>query len=122
MSHFSKDDIFEKAKDLAKLIVETDEVALYKNAEFQLNENQKVRNLIDKIKDLQKQAVNLEHVEKTIALRETEFLLDKLHKELDEMPIIQEFKRSQYEVNELLQMVTSVISNTVSNEIKNVLK
>lgn len=121
MSHLTKEDVIEKAKSLARMITETDEVTFYKNAEIQLNENQKVSNLINKIKDLQKQAVNLQHVEKAKALQETESLLDTLHMELDEMPIIQDFKRSQYEVNELLQMVTTVISNSVSNEIKNAL-
>lgn len=30
---------------------------------------------------------------------------------------MQEFKESQYEVNELLQMVSNTIANTVTNEI-----
>lgn len=117
MSNFTKDEIVEKAKHLAMVISEIEEVTFFKNAEMQLNENQKVSNLISSIKDLQKQAVNLEHFEKTEALREVEILLKKLQSELDELPIIQDFKRSQYEVNELLQMVTSVISDTVSNEV-----
>lgn len=122
MSYITKEDILEKAKNLANMIAETEEVTFYKNAELQLNDNQKVSHLINKIKDLQKQAVNLKHIEKFNALGEAEILLDKFQTELDELPIIQDFKQSQFEVNELLQMVTTVISETVSNEVKNAIK
>ena len=40
-----------------------------------------------------------------------------IEKELDEMPIVSEFKEAQVEVNELLQMVSHSISHTVTNEI-----
>src|SRR5690606_34109395 len=35
----------------------------------------------------------------------------------DEIPIVQEFKQSQIEVNNLLQLVSSAISNKVTDEI-----
>lgn len=36
-------------------------------------------------------------------------------KEIDELPIVEEFKQSQVDVNDLLQMVSSQISNTVTD-------
>ena len=54
---------------------------------------------------------------KTEALKKTEDKLAKVERELDEIPIVQEFKQSQVEVNDLLQMVATVISNTVTDEI-----
>ncbi|WP_374722634.1 YlbF family regulator, partial [Peribacillus tepidiphilus] len=41
--------------------------------------------------------------------------IDALEKELNEIPIVQEFKQSQTDVNDLLQMVASAISNTVTD-------
>ncbi len=43
--------------------------------------------------------------------------LEKIENELDEIPIVQEFKQSQEDVNDLLQIVAATISNTVTDEI-----
>ena len=43
MGKFTKDEIIEKARDLAKMIAETDEVDFFKRAEAQIHENEKVR-------------------------------------------------------------------------------
>ena len=65
MAKYTKDDIVARAKELAQMIAETEEVDFFKRAEAQINENQKVRTLIADIKGLQKQAVNLQHYGKT---------------------------------------------------------
>ena len=36
---------------------------------------------------------------------------------MDEIPVVNEFKQSQVEVNDLLQLVATTISNAVTNEI-----
>ena len=43
--------------------------------------------------------------------------ISNLQEELDEIPIVKEFKDSQVEVNDLLQMVATTISNKVTDEI-----
>jgi cell fate (sporulation/competence/biofilm development) regulator YmcA (YheA/YmcA/DUF963 family) len=103
---YTKKDIVQKARDLAKMIAETDEVSFFKRAESQINENAKVSQIINQIKTLQKQA-----------LKQVEAKIDALQEELDSIPIIQEFKDSQMEVNDLLQLVANTISNQVTNEI-----
>ncbi|KKB71768.1 MULTISPECIES: RicAFT regulatory complex protein RicA family protein [Bacillus] len=117
MTLYTKKDIVEKARELAKMIAETEEVDFFKRAEEQINENAKVSNLINQIKALQKQAVNFKHYEKHEALKQTEAKIDALQAELDDIPIIQEFRDSQMEVNDLLQLVAHTISNQVTNEI-----
>lgn len=117
MGNFTKEQIIDKARDLAKMIASTDEVDFFKRAEAQINENKNVAELMSVIKGLQKQAVNFQHYGKSEALKKTEEKLAKVEQELDEIPIVQEFKQSQLEVNDLLQMVATVISNTVTDEI-----
>ncbi|RST75552.1 hypothetical protein D4T97_009980 [Siminovitchia acidinfaciens] len=117
MAKYTKEDIVARAHELAKMIANTDEVDFFKRAEAQINENQKVREMIASIKSLQKQAVNFQHYEKDRALKLVEEKLENLEKELDEIPIVQEFKQSQTDVNDLLQMVASAISNKVTDEI-----
>jgi cell fate (sporulation/competence/biofilm development) regulator YmcA (YheA/YmcA/DUF963 family) len=117
MGKYTKDEIVAKAKDLAKMIAETEEVDFFKRAEAQIHENKKVSTSISAIKGLQKQAVNLQHYGKVEALRKTEEKIAALEQELDEIPVVYEFKQSQADVNDLLQLVASTISNSVTNEI-----
>lgn len=117
MAKYSKDDIVARAKELARMVAETDEVDFFKRAEAQIHENKKVSTLIADMKGLQKQAVNLEHYRKHEALKKVEAQISSIEKELDEIPVVQEFKQSQIEVNDLLQIIASTISNTVTDEI-----
>jgi len=117
VAKYTKDDIVARAADLARMIAETDEVDFFKRAEAHINENQKVKTLISDIKGLQKQAVNLQHYGKSEALKKVEDKIAAIEKELDEIPVVQDFKQSQVDVNELLQVIASTISNTVTDEI-----
>lgn len=117
MGKYDKDAIVARARELAQMIADTEEVDFFKRAEAQIHENEKVGRLISEIKGLQKQAVNLEHYGKPEALRRTEEKLAALEAELDSIPVVQEFKQSQIDVNELLQLVATTISNKVTDEV-----
>lgn len=117
MGNYTKDDIIAKARDLAKMIAETEEVDFFKRAEAAIHENEKVRVNIKTIKGLQKQAVNLQHYGKEEALKKTEEKISTLEIELNEIPVVNEFKQSQADVNDLLQLVATTISNSVTDEI-----
>jgi cell fate (sporulation/competence/biofilm development) regulator YmcA (YheA/YmcA/DUF963 family) len=117
MTKYTKDDIMKRAEELATMIAETEEVDFFKRAEAQIHENQKVREMIASIKSLQKQAVNFQHYGKTEALKMVEEKIENLEKEIDAIPVVQQFKESQTDVNDLLQIVASVISNNVTDHI-----
>jgi len=117
VAKYTKEDIVSRAQDLARMIAETEEVDFFKRAEAHIHENEKIRTLIADIKGLQKQAVNLQHYGKPEALKKVEERIAMLEQELDEIPIVQEFKQSQVDVNDLLQMIAVTISNTVTDEI-----
>lgn len=117
MAKYSRVEIIAKAKELARMMSEADEVDFFKRAEKQINKNKKVAALIAEIKKHQKEAVNLQHFGKEEALKKVEEKINRLTDEVDQIPIVQEFKQSQTEVNQLLQLVTTTISNTVTQEI-----
>lgn len=114
---FTKDEIIEKARDLAHMLANTEEVEFYKRAEAQINENQKVREKIASMKSLQTQAVNFQNYEKERALKAIEKKIEQVQGEIDAIPLVQEFKQSQDEVNNLLQLVSNTIANSVTDEI-----
>ena len=114
---YTKDEIVEKAKEIAHMIANTEEVEFFKKVEEQINENQKVREKIASLKTLQKQAVNFQHLGKEKALKMIEGKIATIEEEIDQVPVVQQFKQSQFEVNELLQRVSKAIANNVTNEI-----
>lgn len=114
---YTKEEIVVKAKELAKMIAETEEVDFFTRAEQQVNANLRIQELIAQIKKEQKEAVNLEHYNKPEALKKVDERIDQLNDELDQIPLVQEFKRSQMAVNNILQLVATTISNEVTDEI-----
>ncbi|TDM04138.1 RicAFT regulatory complex protein RicA family protein [Macrococcus carouselicus] len=114
---YTNDQILEHAKELGRMMAETDAVDFFKRAEAQIHENQTVREKMASLKSLQKQAVNFEQYGKEKALAMTEEKIAKVEAELDEMPLVDQFKEAQGEVNSLLQMVSHAISQTVTDEI-----
>lgn len=83
----------------------------------QINENQQVRERIASLKSLQKQAVNFQHLGKEKALKMIEDKIAKIEEEINDIPVVQQFKESQGDVNDLLQLVSNTIANNVTNEI-----
>ena len=114
---YTKDEIVEKAKEIAHMIANTEEVEFFKKAEAQINENQFVREKIASLKTLQKQAVNFQHLGKEKALTMIEGKIAGIEEEIDALPVVVEFKQSQTEVNELLQLVSNAIANNVTDEV-----
>ncbi|WP_289136381.1 RicAFT regulatory complex protein RicA family protein [uncultured Brevibacillus sp.] len=114
---YTQKEILDKARELAAMISRTNEVDFFKRAELQIKHNERVQELIDTLKQKQKQMVMFESINKTELAKKVEGEYNQLHEELDSIPIVNEFKQSQVDVNDLLQMVTNVITNTVSERI-----
>ncbi|WJY28666.1 MULTISPECIES: RicAFT regulatory complex protein RicA family protein [Sporosarcina] len=114
---YTKEQIIDKAREIAHMIANTEQVELFKQTEAHINENKKVREKIASLKSLQKQAVNFQEYDKERALGIIEKKIEEIENEIDEIPLVQEFKQSQNDVNDLLQLVSNTISNRVTDEI-----
>src|SRR5699024_11756761 len=95
MKIYSREEVLTEAKKLAEMLANTEEIERFKQVEAKINENQKVQRLVTKIKTLQKQAVNLQAYEKQSALKIVEETIDEAQKELDSIPIVEEFQDIQ---------------------------
>ncbi|WP_163653235.1 RicAFT regulatory complex protein RicA family protein [Listeria sp. PSOL-1] len=113
-----KEKIIKQAEQLRDKLAETDEVAFYRTAEARIHENEKIKQKIAAIKDLQKQAVNLEHYQKHEALRQVEQQIKELNEEIDRLPIVTEYRRAQLEANDLIQLLTKEIAKQISQHIE----
>lgn len=117
MAEYSRKQVIEEANKLANMLANTEEIDRFKLLEAKLNENQKVQILINKIKALQKQAVNFQAYGKEEAQKKVEKEIDRLQAEIDDIPVVQEFKESQIVINDILQLVSNTIAREVTNEV-----
>ena|SRR5699024_8447068 len=117
MTIYSREDVLKEAKDLASMLAQTEEIERFKQIEAKINSNEKVQKLISRIKQLQKQAVNLQAYEKTEAVKKVDLEIDAVQEELDAIPIVQEFKEIQVVINDVLQLVSGTIAREVTNRV-----
>src|SRR5690625_213778 len=117
MKTYTRQEVLDEAKHLASMLSNIEEINRFKVLEAKVNAHSKIQDKIKQIKSLQKQAVNLQAYDKKEALKLVEEQIDRLHEELDEIPIVQEFKDIQVTVNNILQLVTKTIAREVTNQI-----
>lgn len=117
MSEYTRKEVLDEAKKLATMLANTEEIERFKQVEAKINDSQKVQKLISSIKILQKQAVNFQAYEKKEALEKVESEIDRLQAEIDDIPVVQEFKEIQVVVNDILQLITGTIAREVTNNV-----
>ena len=110
-------DIMAKAKELAEMIYTSEEVQHYRRAEAQIKANEKVQSIIAQIKKKQKEIVAFERFQNPAMVKKIEAEIEALQGELDRMPIVADFQQSQSDINYLLQLVVSVIRDTVAKKL-----
>lgn len=113
---YSTEDILAKTKIIAEHLSSAEQVRFYRQAEAKISANQKVQRLVDEIKKLQKESVNLQHFQKHEAYKQNEAKIDRLQAELNSIPVVQEFRQSQEEVNDFLQLMVNLMSKRVADE------
>ncbi|NQX57305.1 YlbF family regulator [Paenibacillus qinlingensis] len=112
-----RDDILAKAKELAALLTTSNEVQFYQKAEKQIATNPDIQGLISSIKKKQKEIVAFETFQNKKMVEKIENEIEVLQDELDGIPIVNEFKQTQEDINYLLQLVMSVVRDTISDKI-----
>ncbi len=106
-----------KAKELAALLSTSNEVQFFQKAEKQIANNDHIQSLISAIKKKQKEIVAFETFQNQKMVDKIEKEIEELQNELDAIPIVSEFKQSQEDINYLLQLVMTVIRDTISETI-----
>lgn len=110
-------DIMSKAKELAELIGTSEEVQHFQKAEQLIQQHERVQALISTIKKKQKEVVAFESFQNKAMVEKIEGEMNELQEELENIPVVTEFQQSQSDINYLLQLVISVIRDTVSEKV-----
>ncbi|MFD2613088.1 RicAFT regulatory complex protein RicA family protein [Paenibacillus gansuensis] len=112
-----REDILAKTKELAELISTSEEVTVYQKAEALINGNERIQQLISAIKKKQKEIVAFQTFKNEKMVAKIEGEIETLQDELDGIPLVAQFQQSQADLNYLLQLIFSVIRDTVSENI-----
>jgi cell fate (sporulation/competence/biofilm development) regulator YmcA (YheA/YmcA/DUF963 family) len=112
-----RDDIMGKAKELADMLGTSEEVKQFQQAEAKIRDHERIQQLIATIKKKQKEIVAFESFNNSAMVSKIEQEIDDLQNELDSIPLVTEFQQSQSDINYLLQLVISVIRDTVSEKV-----
>lgn len=112
-----RDDIMAKAGELAELISTSEEVKMFQQAEEKIRNHERVQDLIKTIKKKQKEIVAFETFQNKDMVAKIEREIEELQDEIDGIPLVVEFQQSQSDINYLLQLVVSVIHDTVSQKV-----
>lgn len=112
-----REDIMSKAKELAELIGTSEEVQQFQKAEKLIQQHERIQTLISTIKKKQKEIVAFETFQNQAMVQKIEREIEELQDELDGIPIVTEFQQSQSDINYLLQLVVSVIRDTVASKV-----
>ncbi len=99
----------EELDKLIALLQKKEEIIRYQQMEKEVQENDWLDELVETIKDKQRDLVNFEHYEKPEAYQATLKELDRLNKELDENITVKAYKDSLWEANEVVQLLFSKI-------------
>ncbi len=112
-----RDDILAKAQELADLIMTSEEVRIYQEAERKVSSHGEIQSIISSIKRKQKEIVAFESFQNQSMVKKIENEIEELQDKLDEYPIVTEFRQSQSDINYLLQLIINVVKDTVSEKI-----
>lgn len=112
-----QEDVMAKAKELADLISSSEEVQQFQQAEEKIRNHDRVQDLITVIKKKQKEIVAFESFRNKDMVAKIEAEIEVLQDEIDGIPVVVEFQQSQSDINYLLQLVISVIRDTVSEKV-----
>ncbi|MGZ4106270.1 MAG: YlbF family regulator [Tumebacillaceae bacterium] len=116
MTALDRNEIWAQAFDLGQMIIGSPEVTHYKACEKAMEDNPTIAAKVRKFRDLQEQYERLSEHSQGPHLEGMRSDIKKLSAELDNYPEVQAYKAAMHKVDELLQAVTSLIAQTVSEK------
>ncbi|EHJ07976.1 RicAFT regulatory complex protein RicA family protein [Staphylococcus simiae] len=111
---YDKEQILQRADDIAKKIQQLDTIKQYRMVEEQIHRNQNIQQKMTTLKKHQKQSVNFQNYGQQFALQQSEHNIHRLEAEINNLPIVEQFRVSQFEANELLQMFISTMEKRLN--------
>ena len=108
--------MYELIDELVNAIVKDDIFVKYKqNNQFLDDDNLKI--LVSRHQAVFEDYLRLKEYEKYVSIDETKKELLEVKKELTNHPLIQQYYKSYYAVNDLLEEITNIVFDNISNDV-----
>ncbi|MCI2876121.1 YlbF family regulator [Staphylococcus hominis] len=111
---YEKEDILKQADCVSNKIKALELIKQYQNVEQQIHKNSSIEQKMKQLKLQQKQSVNFQNYGKHQAYQKSEKEISQLEKEINTIPIVEEFRSAQFEANELLQLMVSTMEQSLN--------
>ncbi|TRM06806.1 hypothetical protein FNL10_00135 [Staphylococcus hominis] len=111
---YEKEDILKQADCVSNKIKALELIKQYQNVEQQIHKNSSIEQRMKQLKLQQKQSVNFQNYGKHQAYQKSEKEISQLEKEINAIPIVEEFRSAQFEANELLQLMVSTMEQSLN--------
>jgi cell fate (sporulation/competence/biofilm development) regulator YlbF (YheA/YmcA/DUF963 family) len=118
MTALDRNEIWAQAHELGQLILQSPEVAHYKECESALYSNQEVKSKVHKFRELSEQYERLAEHSSGAHLDGLREDIRKLSAELDSYPEVQAYKAAMRRVDELLKSVTDLIASAITEKME----
>ena len=114
---YSKEDILKHADILAQRINDLDVVKDYQSIEQQIHNNKTIESKMKSLK-INKTICQLSKLWKDTAFRQSENQIHHIEDEINNLPIVEEFRSAQYDANDLLQMMIKTMEDRLNEHNK----
>ena len=113
--------INESLSILLKSLENHDTIKAYKKIEKKIDEHDGLKEMVEEIKQLQKEAVKFAHYDKPNAEKEALRQADELQETFDKHPLVLEYRECLVEANDLLHHLTSLLQSQVNESLEKLL-
>lgn len=112
------DQVNESLSDLLESLKNHDTIKAYKKIEQKIDAHVGLKEMVDEIKALQKDAVKFAHYDKPNAEKEAIKQADELQEAFDNHPLVIEYRECLVEANDLLHHLTSLLQSQVNEKLE----
>ncbi len=103
---------------LFELIKNDESIKQYKRLEQIINSDSELLNQVMELKELQKELINLKHLDKSKMALLVEKQYNEKLESINNNPLLHNYLELQFELNELLQEIKTIIENGLKIETK----
>ncbi len=107
--------IEEVLNKLLEKIGDNEVIMSYKEIAVKVDQHEGLKQMVEEIKKLQKDAVQFDHYEKPEAHKEAVRLANAKQQEFDEHPLVIAYREKLIEANDLLQHMTHLLEKSVND-------
>ncbi|MBO1152656.1 YlbF family regulator [Streptococcus thermophilus] len=109
---------FQKAKEELIDLLKHHEAVLFQEAEESIGQIPQISDLAGQMKAYQQEAVLFQKIEKQRAYEEAGEQADLIQHELENLPIVQDYRQKMQDASDLIQYVTKSIEERINEELR----